>query len=122
MRRSGLRHLGLPAVARDSAGGQGSRPHHAQPDRGARGTAATDAQAWRGDYKTAKVAARTLKGTPQTNIRGVLPNLTSLAKRHLLGSRGYPAFLILRHNLEWFYEQRRSAPAYGTRTTFAGPS
>ena len=84
------------------------------------GTSATDAQAWRGDYKTAKVAARTLKGTPQTNIRGVLLNLTSLAKRHLLGSRGYPAFLILRHNLEWFYEQRRSAPAYGTRTTFAG--
>jgi hypothetical protein len=84
------------------------------------GAAAGDAQAWRDDYRTAKVAAKRLSGTPQTNIRGVLLNLTSLAKRHLLGSRAYPAFLILRHNLEWFYEQRRAAPAYGTRTTFPG--
>jgi D-glucuronyl C5-epimerase-like protein len=84
------------------------------------GAAAADAQAWRDDYRTAKVAAKRLSGTPQANIRGVLLNLTSLAKRHLLGSRAYPAFLILRHNLEWFYEQRRAAPAYGARTTFPG--
>jgi hypothetical protein len=84
------------------------------------GTAASDAQGWRDDYKTAKVAARTLRGTPQANIRGVLSNLTSLAKRKLLGSRGYPAFLILQRNLEWFYDDRRAAPAYATRTTFEG--
>jgi|tagenome__1003787_1003787.scaffolds.fasta_scaffold20913472_2 hypothetical protein len=84
------------------------------------GTAATDAQGWRDEYKTAKVAARRLKGTPQANVRGVLANLTSLAKRNLLGSRAYPAFLILQRNVEWFYEDRRSAPAYGTRTTFEG--
>src|SRR5213596_2473285 len=77
------------------------------------GTAAADAQGWREDYTTAKVAARKLSGTPQANMRGVLSNLTSLAKRKLLGSRGYPAFLILQRNLEWFYEDRRSAPAYG---------
>src|SRR3954452_10589404 len=84
------------------------------------GTAAADAQGWREDYKTAKVAARTLRGTPQATMRGVLANVTSLAKRRLLGSRSYPAFLILQRNLEWFYEDRRSAPAYGTRTTFEG--
>ena len=84
------------------------------------GPAAADAQAWRTDYKTAKTAAKRLTGAPQANIRGVLLNLTSLAKRHLLVSRGYPAFLILRRNLEWFYEQRRSAPPNATRTTFPG--
>jgi hypothetical protein len=84
------------------------------------GTAATDAQAWRDDYTTAKVAARKLRGAPQANMRGVLANLTSLAKRHLLGTRATPAFLILQRNLEWFYDERNNAPAYGTRTTFDG--
>src|SRR3954451_13026048 len=84
------------------------------------GTAAADAQGWRDDYGRAKTAARTLRGTPQGNVRGVLANLQSLAKRHLLGSRAYPAFLILQRNLEWFYDDRRSAPGYGTRTTFSG--
>src|SRR3954467_12388729 len=84
------------------------------------GTAAADAQGWRDDYRRAKTAARTLRGTPQGNVRGVLANLQSLAKGHLLGSRAYPAFLILQRNVEWFYDDRRSAPAYGTRTTFEG--
>src|SRR3954463_9447175 len=84
------------------------------------GTAAADAQGWRDDYRVAKTAAKKLSGTPQANIRGVLANLTSLAKRHLLGSRATPAFLILERNVEWFYDDRRSAPAYGTRTTFEG--
>src|SRR3954451_5718949 len=84
------------------------------------GTAAADAQGWRDDYGRAKTAARTLRGTPQGNVRGVLANLQSLAKRHLLGSRAYPAFLILERNIEWFWDARRPAPAYGTRTTFAG--
>src|SRR5947208_6641846 len=82
------------------------------------GTAAADAQGWRDLYGTAKIAARKLRGTPQANIRGVLANLTSLARRHLLGTRGYPAFLIVQRNVEWFYDDRLSAPAYGTRTTF----
>ena len=84
------------------------------------GAAAADAQGWRDDYTRGKVAARKLGGAPQANIRGVLSNLRSLAERKLLGSRGYPAFLILERNLEWFYDDRRSAPAYGTRTTFEG--
>src|SRR5215212_9121903 len=84
------------------------------------GTAAADAQDWREDYRTAKVAARRLRGTPQANVRGVLSNLTSLAKRQLLGARAYPAFLILQRNVEWFYDDRRSAPANATRTTFEG--
>src|SRR3954468_4326396 len=84
------------------------------------GTIGADAQGWRDEYKTAKVAARKLRGTPQANMRGVLANLASLAKRHLLGSRAYPAFLILQRNLEWFYDDRRGVPAYGTRTTFEG--
>ena len=33
-------------------------------------------------------------------------------------TRGYPAFLIVQRNVEWFYDDRLSAPAYGTRTTF----
>ena len=84
------------------------------------GTIGADAQGWRDEYRTAKVAARNLSGAPQANIRGVLANLTSLAKRHLLGSRAYPAFLILQRNLEWFYDDRRAAPANATRTTFEG--
>jgi hypothetical protein len=84
------------------------------------GTAAADAQGWREEYTTAKVAARRLNGAPQANIRGVLANLRSLAKRHLLGARGYPAFLILQRNLEWFYDNRRAAPPNATRTTFEG--
>jgi hypothetical protein len=82
------------------------------------GTVAADAQGWRQEYTTAKVAARRLSGAPQANMRGVLANITSLAKRHMLGSRAYPAFLILQRNLEWFYDDRRSAPANATRTTF----
>jgi D-glucuronyl C5-epimerase C-terminus len=84
------------------------------------GTIGADAQGWHDDYRRAKVAARRLRGTPQSTMRGVLANLGSLARRHMLGSRGYPAFLILERNLQWFYDDRRSAPAYGTRTTFSG--
>src|SRR3954471_11295411 len=84
------------------------------------GTTAADAQGWRDDYRTAKAAANKLRGIPQANLRGVLSNLTSLAKRHLLGSRAYPAFLILQRNVEWFYDNRRSTPGYGPRTTFSG--
>jgi hypothetical protein len=79
---------------------------------------AAQAQEWRALYTRGKRAAKNLRGTAQSNMRGVLANLTSLAQRHLLGARGYPAFLILQRNVEWFSDQGASAPAYGTRTTF----
>jgi hypothetical protein len=82
------------------------------------GQSATQAQQWRTLYANAKRAARNLRGTAQSNMQGVLANLTSLATRHLLGARGYAAFLIVQRNLEWFSDQSRSAPAYATRTTF----
>jgi hypothetical protein len=82
------------------------------------GTSATQAQEWRSLYAQARRAARDLGGSAQSNMRGVLANLTSLAQRHLLGARGYPAFLILQRNVEWFSDQGRGAVAYGTRTTF----
>jgi hypothetical protein len=84
------------------------------------GAGAQDAQEWRSLYSEARTAARRLRGTPQSNMRGVLANLTSLARRHLLGTRGVPAFLILERNVEWFWRERSAAPAYGTRTTFEG--
>jgi hypothetical protein len=84
------------------------------------GTQATDAQGWRDDYTVAKRAARDLRGAPQANVRGVLANLTSLARRNLLGTRAFPAFLILQRNVEWFYDERNNVPAYGARTTFDG--
>src|SRR4051794_19189468 len=84
------------------------------------GTGAADAQGWREDYTRGKIAARHLTGAPQANMKGVLANLASLARRHLLGTRAYPAFLILERNIAWFWDDRRPAPAYGTRTTFAG--
>ena len=73
-------------------------------------------------YRTAKTAAQQLSGTPQANIRGVLANLTSLAKRHLLGSRGYPAFLILQRNVEWFYDDRRARRRTGRGRRSRAPS
>jgi hypothetical protein len=45
-------------------------------------------------------------------------NTRSLATRRLLAGRARPAFLTLRHNLAWYAEQRRPAPANGTRRRF----
>ena len=49
-----------------------------------------------------------------------LANLTSLAKRRLLGDRAFPAFLVLQRNVEWFWTDRKGPAPYGTRTTFPG--
>jgi hypothetical protein len=84
------------------------------------GATGSDAAAWRSLYNRGKIAARHLRGSGQTNMRGVLANLTSLARRHLLGGRAYPAFLVLQRNVDWFWQERRGSMAYGTRTTFPG--
>jgi D-glucuronyl C5-epimerase C-terminus len=81
---------------------------------------AANATAWRRLYNQGKIAARHLRGSARTNMKGVLANLTSLAKRRLLGDRAFPAFLILQRNVEWFWQDRKGAAAYGTRTTFPG--
>ncbi len=84
------------------------------------GTTGSQATQWRRLYNQGKIAARHLRGRAQTNMRGVLANLTSLARRHLLGGRAYPAFLILQRNIEWFWQERKGSMAFGTRTTFPG--
>jgi D-glucuronyl C5-epimerase-like protein len=84
------------------------------------GQDATNATAWRRLYNQGKIAARHLRGSSQSNMKGVLANLSSLARRRLLGDRAYPAFLILQRNVQWFWQDRRGAAAYGTRTTFPG--
>jgi hypothetical protein len=84
------------------------------------GETAASAVAWRGLYGQGKSAARHLRGSPRTNMRGVLDNLRYLARRRLLGARAYPAFLVLQRNVEWFWQDRNGAAAYGTRTTFPG--
>jgi hypothetical protein len=84
------------------------------------GQAATDATSWRRLYNTGKIAARHLSGSSQTNMKGVLSSLSSLAQRHLLGGRAYPAFLVLQRNVDWFWTRKKGPMAYGTRTTFPG--
>ena len=84
------------------------------------GQTAADATAWRRLYNQGKIAARHLRGSARTNVKGVLANLSSLARRHLLGGRAYPAFLVLQRNVEWFWQDRRGAAAYGARRTFPG--
>ena len=84
------------------------------------GQDAANATAWRSLYNQGKIAARHLTGSPRANMKGVLANLSSLAKRRLLTDRAFPAFLVLQRNVEWFWQQRKGAAAYGTRTTFAG--
>jgi len=84
------------------------------------GDTATNAIAWRRLYGQGKSAARHLRGSARDNMRGVLDNLRYLARQRLLGARAHPAFLILQRNVEWFWQDRKGAAAYGTRTTFPG--
>lgn len=79
-----------------------------------------NAPAWRRLYNQGKIAARHLRGAAQVNMKGVLANLTSLAKRRLLADRAFPNFLILQRNVQWFWQDNKGAVAYGTRTTFPG--
>jgi len=84
------------------------------------GQTATDATNWRRLYNRGKIAARHLRGAPRDNMKGVLANLTSLARRHWLGGRAYPAFLVLQRNVDWFWTRKKGPAAYGARTTFPG--
>ena len=74
--------------------------------------------AWRRDWRAARTATRRLDGAERANLGGVVDNTRSLARRRLLAGRARPAFLTLRHNLAWFVEQRRPAPAGGSRRDF----
>jgi hypothetical protein len=73
---------------------------------------------WKRDWRRARPASRRMKGEERRNLAGVRANLRSLAARHMLGGRARAAFLTLRDNLAWFDEQRRPAPANGTRLGF----
>jgi len=84
------------------------------------GQTEADATSWRRLYNRGKIAARHLRGASQADMKGVLANLRSLAKRHLLGGRAYPNFLILQRNIDWFWTRKKGPMAYGTRTTFRG--
>ena len=66
------------------------------------GQTASDATGWRRLYNQGKIAGRHLRGSAQANMKGVLANLTSLTKQHLLSNRAFPAFLMLQRNVEWF--------------------
>lgn len=79
---------------------------------------ASERASWRRDWRAARSAVRRLDGAERANLAGVLDNTRSLARRGLLAGRARPAFLTLRHNLAWFAEQRRSAPAGGSRRGF----
>ena len=96
MRRACLAMLACLLLPRGSAGGKDPVLTTLSQIEARGGTSAADAQGWRDEYQHGEGRRQAAERTPQTNIRGVLSNLTSLAKRHLLGSRGYPAFLILR--------------------------
>jgi hypothetical protein len=74
--------------------------------------------AWRRDWRAARRAVRGLRGDERRNLAGVLANMRSLAARRMLAARARPAFATLRHNLEWFAEQRAAAPANGARHGF----
>ena len=84
------------------------------------GPQAAQVPAWKQLYSQGRSAARHLRGSAQQNVRGVLANLGSLARRRLLRYDAAPAFLVLRRNVEWFWEDRRGPAAYGARTTFPG--
>jgi hypothetical protein len=79
---------------------------------------ARERAAWARDWRRARSAVRRLDGAERSPLAGVLANTRSLARRNLLAGRARPAFLTIRHNLAWFGEQRRPAPANGTRTGF----
>lgn len=78
------------------------------------------ADGWSADWREALVAARGLTGTERAHVRGVVENTRSFAKRHGLAARAPLAMLTVRHNVDFFWRQRRPAVAANTRTTFGG--
>ena len=78
--------------------------------------------AWQRDWRDAKIAKRRLTGTAKEHVRGVVKNTRVLARRQMLEARIRPAMLIVQRNVEWFWRERLSAPAIGTRRAFPGSS
>ena len=76
--------------------------------------------AWRRDWSAARTAARSLTGTSQAHMKGVVNNTLSLARRNMLVARIKPAMLVVQRNVEWFWRDRLGAPANGTRRAFSG--
>ncbi len=54
------------------------------------------------------------------NLAGVLAATRSLARHRRLLAVQAEAFLILRRNVEWYWDERLAAPPANTRTAFAG--
>jgi hypothetical protein len=76
--------------------------------------------AWLRDWADARKAAKRLSGIERSHLAGVVANTKSLAKRRALRARLRPAMLIVTRNVEFFWRERRRAPANATRTTFPG--
>jgi hypothetical protein len=71
-------------------------------------------------YRRAKHALRRLHGPPRADLAGVVAATRSLARQGRLQAARAEAFLILRRNVEWYWDERRSAPPGNTRTAFDG--
>jgi hypothetical protein len=76
--------------------------------------------AWQRDWLDARRASRRLRGTPKAHMAGVVANTRRLARDGMLPDRIRPALLIVQRNVEWFWRDRLSAPANGTRRAFPG--
>jgi hypothetical protein len=76
--------------------------------------------AWQRDWLDARRAARRLRGTSQAHMKGVVANTRRLAREGMLAERVRPALLVVQRNVEWFWRDRLSAPANGTRRAFPG--
>ena len=75
---------------------------------------------WQRDWLDARRAARRLTGTSKSHVAGVVANTRRLARDGMLPDRIRPAMLIVQRNVEWFWRDRLSAPANGTRRSFPG--
>lgn len=76
--------------------------------------------AWQRDWLDARRASRRLTGTSKAHMAGVVANTRKLARDGMLPDRVRPALLIVQRNVEWFWRDRLSAPAIGTRRAFPG--
>ena len=79
-----------------------------------------EASAWRSEWREALKASKRLRGTPGAEMKGVVDNTRTLAKRRRLGARVRAAMKIVEVNVEWFWQQGLQAPANGTRRSFPG--
>jgi hypothetical protein len=80
---------------------------------------AATARRWRQDWRAARRAVRSLGGAERAHLAGVVGNTRAFARRHALAARAPLAMLTVRRNVDYFWRQRKAAPAVGTRTRFA---